>query len=254
MIYVVLGMHKSGTTLVSQLLHHAGINMGENLEQGVSYDQGNQYERESTWRLNEDILNVHARRSIDIRLPRSLQITPAQQQRMHQIIDECNRCYQDWGFKDPRTCLVYPLWAQVLPPHKLIIVYRDPAEPWPRYRPRHAHNRFREPYRAWKYLKSWCEHNHSIVGYLRDTTLDYLVLEYQSLITTQSEFDRLQQFVGRALVDKRKPTLYRNRAKHYPLLNLVEKLLQRLEGYHPQTIMQQLEAYRHEHDWNRVPA
>lgn len=254
MIYVVLGMHKSGTTLVSQLLHHSSINMGENLERGVSYDQGNQYERESTWRLNEEILNAQTRRSIDIRLPGSLQLTPEQRLRMHQIIDEGNHQYVDWGFKDPRTCLLYPLWAEALPEHKLIIVYRDPAEPWPRYRPRHTRNRYREPFLAWKYLKSWCVHNQRILDYLHTTTQEYLVLEYQALVTTQTEFDRLQQFVNRELVDRRKPGLYRNRAKNYRLLTLVGHLLYRLEGHWPQTIMQKLEAYRHEHLGYRVPA
>ncbi len=254
MIYIVLGMHKSGTTLVSQLLHHAGINMGDDLEQGVSYDQGNQYERASTWHLNKDILAAHGQISINIRRPAALTLTPAQRQCRDEIIATCNHRYADWGFKDPRTCLVYPLWADALPAHKLIIVYRDPNEPWPRYRPRHTRNRYREPFLAWKYLKSWCEHNQCILDVLRTTSHDYLVLEYQALVTTQTEFDRLQAFVGRDLVDRRKPKLYRNRARSFRILSMMEFLLQRRHGYHPQVIMQQLEAYRHEHEWNRVPA
>jgi len=35
MIYVVLGMHKSGTTLVSQILHRSGIDMGDGFEVGM---------------------------------------------------------------------------------------------------------------------------------------------------------------------------------------------------------------------------
>lgn len=254
MIYVILGMHKSGTTLVSQLLHYSGINMGEDLDQGISYDQGNQYERQATWRLNEDILNAHARRSIDIHSPLTLQMNPEQRRWMNQIINTCTQHYGDWGFKDPRTCLTYPLWAEALPEHKLIIVFRDPAEPWPRYRPRHTRNFYREPFLAWKYLKSWCEHNTCILEYLQCAHQDYLVLEYQALVTTTTEFDRLRQFVGQDLVDKRKPHLYRNRARNYRILNLIEKLLYHLEGYQPQMIQEQLEAYRHEHERNKVPA
>ncbi|MFO7539262.1 MAG: sulfotransferase, partial [Chloroflexota bacterium] len=209
MIYVVLGMHKSGTTLASQILHHSGVNMGENLENGVSYDQGNQYERESTWRLNEDILRANQQRSIDIRLPTNLQLTPEQQARMRQIIAASNHAYSHWGFKDPRTCLVYPLWASELPEHRLIVIYRDPTEPWPRYRPRHARNRYREPLLAWKYLQSWCEHNLRILAYLREASQPYLVLDYHRLVTTQAEFERLQQFLGMPLVDRRRPSLYR---------------------------------------------
>lgn len=49
MIFVVLGMHKSGTTLVSQILHHSGIPMGDGFDENVTYDGGNKYERESTF-------------------------------------------------------------------------------------------------------------------------------------------------------------------------------------------------------------
>ena len=43
-IYVVLGMHKSGTTLISQILHHSGVNMGgAEIETSRSYDEGNKY-------------------------------------------------------------------------------------------------------------------------------------------------------------------------------------------------------------------
>lgn len=244
MIYVVLGMHKSGTTLAAQILHHSGINMGENLENGASYDQGNQYERESTWRLNEDILRAHYQRSIDIRLPANLQLSPSQRDRMRQIIASANQQYTHWGFKDPRTCLVYPLWASELPEHRLIVIYRDPTEPWPRYRPRHARNRYREPFVAWRYLQSWCEHNLKILSYLKETTQPYIVLDYQQLVTTQAEFERLQQFLEMPLVDRRRPSLYRNRPQSYPALSFAGWLLKKQKGYRPHAILQQFEAYR----------
>jgi hypothetical protein len=52
MICVFLSMHKSGTTLVSEILHHSGINMGDDIDEHVSYDRGNKYEHESTLGLN----------------------------------------------------------------------------------------------------------------------------------------------------------------------------------------------------------
>lgn len=244
MIYVVLGMHKSGTTLAAQILHHSGINMGDNLENGVSYDQGNQYERESTWKLNEDILQAHHQRSIDIRLPVNLRLSSVQRDRMRQIIVSANQQYPHWGFKDPRTCLVYPLWASELPEHRLIVIYRDPTEPWPRYRPRHARNRYREPFMAWRYLQSWCEHNLKILSYLKETTQPYIVLDYQQLVTSQAEFERLQKFLGMPLVDRRRPSLYRNRPQTYPALSFAGWLLNKQKGYRPQSILQQFEAYR----------
>lgn len=244
MIYVVLGMHKSGTTLASQILHHSGIHMGNHLENGVTYDQGNQYEREESWRLNEDILQARQVRSIHIGAEPSLQLSPLQQARMRHIINSCEQQYSHWGFKDPRTCLVYPLWASELPEHRLIVIYRDPTEPWPRYRPRHTRNRYREPYLAWKYLQSWCDHNLRILSYLQQTTQAYIVLDYKRLVTTQAEFDRLQHFLGIPLADCRRPGLYRNHAQQYPMLSLAGWLLHKQKGYQPQSIMEQFEAYR----------
>lgn len=237
-------MHKSGTTLVSQILHHSGIDMGDNIDNGVSYDRGNQYERESAWRLNEDILQAHQVRSIHINARQSQQMSAAQRARMRDIIATCNQEQAHWGFKDPRTCLVYPLWASELPAHRLIVIYRHPSEPWPRYRPRHGRNRYREPYLAWKYLQSWCEHNLHILSTLRQTTRPYIVLEYRRLVTTQAEFDRLQQFIDRPLADRRQPQLYRHHRQRYQMLALAAWLLQKQRGYQPQSIWQQLEAYR----------
>ena len=127
MIYIVLGMHKSGTTLVSQTLHLSGIDMGDGFDANVYYDLGHKYEREETWRLNENILAARDVHSTMIRRPPALKLSVTQQQAMKQIIeDNCDR-HSDWGFKDPRTCLIYPEWEAALPPHKLIVVYRRPA-------------------------------------------------------------------------------------------------------------------------------
>lgn len=218
--------------------------MGCCLDSKVSYDQGNQYERESTWRLNVDLLNARGVSSIDIIVPEHLQLKPGHRARMREIIDTCNQKYADWGFKDPRTCLVYPLWASELPEHRLIVIYRSLSGPWPHYQPNHLRNRYREPYRAWKYLRAWCEHNRRILTYLQETRYKYVVLEYEQLVTTQTEFDRLHAFVGRPLDDRRKPALYRNRTGNHLILSAAARLFQRKEGYHPKEIMQQLEELR----------
>lgn len=246
MIYVVLGMHKSGTTLVSQILHHSGINMGCDIETKLSYDQGNKYERAATLRLNEEILGAKPNKSVEINVSRNLSLTAEQGRRMREIIESCSREHDNWGFKDPRTCLVYSLWAGELPPHKIIAVYRSPHEIWPRYRVVHSRNRYRDPYRAWRYIKSWCEHNHNIVTFLQNTQMEYIVLEYGCLVTTKTEFDRLQDFIGMELRDQRRPELYRNRNTRYRLLDMAAWLVNKQKGYHANTIIEQLETLRQE--------
>ena len=46
-VFVVLGMHKSGTTLVSDILHRSGVPMVE-VRSSEGYDQGNKMERDAT--------------------------------------------------------------------------------------------------------------------------------------------------------------------------------------------------------------
>lgn len=244
MIYVVLGMHKSGTTLTSQILHHSGINMGDNIDAQISYDQGNKYERESIKSLNETILGSNGVLSLNIVAPDTLRMTEDQRTRMREIIRDCNGRYTDWGFKDPRTCLVYPLWAAELPEHKIIAVYRSPDELWPRYRPKFTHNRYRELYRAWRFLKRWCEHNANILTYLQNTDMDFLVLDYRILMTTQSEFDRLQKFVGIELEDLRRMDLYRGHPKEFLSIKIAAWLVYKQTGHHFKKIVEQFETLR----------
>ncbi len=40
MLYVILGMHKSGTTMISEILHNSGISMGEWKDKSNNYDYG----------------------------------------------------------------------------------------------------------------------------------------------------------------------------------------------------------------------
>ena len=244
MIYVVLGMHKSGTSLVSQILHHSGINMGCSIETHRSYDQGNKYERHAVLRLNEEILGARRNTSVEINVAGKPTATAEQHKRMRDIIASCNQAYDNWGFKDPRTSLVYSLWASALPEHKIIAIYRSPHEIWPRYRVVHRRNRYRDPYRAWRTVKSWSEHNHNIVTFLQNTQMESITLEYGSLMTTTAEFERLQEFVGMALNDRRKPELYRSRNRRYRLVDMAAWLVHKQKGYHPKIIMKQLDTLR----------
>ncbi len=241
MIYIVLGMHKSGTTLVSQILHHSAINMGE-FDVQVSYDGGNQYERDSTYALNLNILGLSLDNYImlNVPMPHDLHLTASQRAQMRKIIKDCNQRYPHWGFKDPRTCLLYPLWAEELPEHKIIAVYRAPNEIWPRYRYNGGREFYTNPRRAWNFINRWCEYNGNIVNYLQQTNMDFMVLSYRRLMAEPAEFERLQDFVSLKLNDQRRAGLYRSQPKQYPLLTLVTWLVRR--KYQPEKIMAQLES------------
>lgn len=245
MIYVILGMHKSGTTLVAQILHHSGINMGEDIDDQVTYDRGNKYERFSTREINKRILGYKDDgRFIDYQMPDELQITEEQRARMHSVVRHCNETYGDWGFKDPRTSLDYPLWASELPEHKIIAIYRPVSEMWPRFRYQRLHYLHKNPYRAWLLVNRWCEHNSNILTCLQNTKEEFLVLSFRQLMASDAEFRRLEAFVGVKLNDQRQKGLYRGHSKKYLSLELATWLVRRRTGCSPERIVEQFEALR----------
>jgi hypothetical protein len=218
--------------------------MVDDTKSHISYDKGNQFERQLTQEINHDLLNSHGVFSLDISPPKKLEITSSQRSQMREVIHCCNEKYLDWGFKDPRTCLVYPLWASELPEHKIIAIYRSPDEMWQRYRSKSVRRSYRVPGAAWKFIKRWCEYNAKILDYLQNTNRNFLVLSYQSLMKTQAEFERLQNFVGINLNDRRDLSLYRHRQQNDEFIKHIAWLIEKQAGYHPEKILKSLDALR----------
>ncbi len=214
MIYVILGMHKSGTTLVAQMLHRSGINMGS-FDMQLDYDAGNQYERQEPQEINKELLKCGDKFSLDV-------LTPISSYKYHNfnklkakadnLIKKMNKKYKDWGFKDPRTCLTYPFWNFVLPKHKLIFIYRSPVEVC-------AHYQKGIPailwfYRVkiwWKTLTAWYVYNHECLKHLRLNDACFLAVNYSDVMTSDSAVKRIEDFINIPLSeDCRVKALYRS--------------------------------------------
>jgi len=214
MIYIILGMHKSGTTMISQILHKSGINMGE-FDESVSYDQGNQYEHQSCQAINLEILGCGNAHSLDVIKPVG---SLPENSNVHSMIKKFavsqDQLYAHWGFKDPRSCLSYLVWNKLLPEHKVIYVYRPPLELWHHYRKyipkRKFFGRVKEGYRA---LCAWYIYNSQILEYITKQDKPYHILEFSSFMALPSELERFGQFIGHKLTDCRKANLYRSKPK-----------------------------------------
>ena len=130
-VVVVLGMHKSGTTLVAETLHRSGIAMIES-EVAGGYDDGNKMERAATCALNMDLLDDQGTESLRLIRP----LSPDADNATHK--DRARELTAGlgpgpWGFKDPRTLLTFDFWQDVLDAPVLIGVYRDPVEVFRHY-------------------------------------------------------------------------------------------------------------------------
>lgn len=118
MIYIVLGMHKSGTTLVAKTLHESGIDMGTDCR--GEYESC-KYEDRRVQKIEEAILN-------DGQLKKSYQMPWSYNDKTEDIknyIALRESSGQDWGFKVPDIALCYKMWQPLLPEHMLIGVKRS---------------------------------------------------------------------------------------------------------------------------------
>lgn len=123
---IVLGMHRSGTSAISGLLHAAGINMGWRQDTNAEsrfFLRMNRWlltQCGATWASASDVSAIGAP-YLDV-------LVPAVQRRVESAasLEHFGRTLrsQAWGFKDPRTVRLFWLYDQVFPACKLIIVWR----------------------------------------------------------------------------------------------------------------------------------
>ena len=213
-IFVVLGMHKSGTTLVSDILHSSGIPMVEEKSAG-NYDEGNKMERHSTRMLNMDLLQENGVESL--RMIRGLDassVTAAHRETARSLCREAAEAASEssWGFKDPRTLLTFDFWMEVLENPRLIGIFRDPLEVFQHY-VRRAGRRWisRDPAYLPDALHAWCAYNQRLLK-LKQMYPEMLLLDYSHLLSSEGAMSHLSEFVGRPLVDCRDPGMRRAKA------------------------------------------
>jgi len=202
--YVVLGMHKSGTTLVAKTLHRSGIPMIDHVEHG-DYCEAAYFERRSTRAINSAILGDHGMLSARVTTVPSPERIPGRITHAAEAIWD-SHSDASWGFKDPRTLLTFNFWRPVLNGVRLIGIYRNPYDVMNHY----TRGRPRLPMAATS-LHAWRVYNQQLHR-IAAAQPDMLLLDYEKLIDDDAEFARFAEFVGRPLVDCREPQLHRHQS------------------------------------------
>jgi hypothetical protein len=130
-------MHRSGTSVLSGLLNLSGINLGKDLMEGTIDNKKGYFENNKIVNFNVKLLNHLNTTWNDIKtLDETLLLKIRNDQNLIKeakkiILDEFENSV-NIGIKDPRICLLYVFWEQVL--HELnfeintVIIYRDPLE------------------------------------------------------------------------------------------------------------------------------
>lgn len=122
---IVLGMHRSGTSLLTGSLEAAGLHLGE-VNHAAPFNQKGNKENEPIRDFHDDLL---ARHEAAWNRPPKRQIPwkRLDEQRALRLVEPHMRSSHPWGFKDPRTLWMVEGWMRVLSAPRIIGVFRHPA-------------------------------------------------------------------------------------------------------------------------------
>lgn len=134
---IVLGMHRSGTSLVAEILHRAGL-FGRERE----CLPANQWNEHGYWELS-DLVAFNERLLHEVDSDWILPPGPRQAQRLAELADRADYRRQAtdllrlmsggernsaWFWKDPRLSMVLPFWQKIWGDVRYVICARNPIE------------------------------------------------------------------------------------------------------------------------------
>ncbi len=222
----VLGMHRSGTSAVTGVIHRLGLPIGEPKDQ-MSADDGNSkgyFELIPLMQENNLVLQTlgvnwtcppkytsewHLDPKFDALKPRSREV-------FLEVL-----CSSQWVWKDPRTCVTFKYWSDLLDCHQVVvIVVRNPLEVADSMAVAHGSTR-RHALALWeRYMRSALEASRGKPA---------IVCSYESLVESPIEWiERMRSFLlacgltldeedpARAAADSVDSGLHRRRSTRSP--------------------------------------
>jgi hypothetical protein len=193
-VVCVLGMHRSGTSVVTRLLSALGVYLGpEHLISNVGSDNPKGYwEHHPLALLNDEIL---ARFGGQWHQPPAF---PSEWWRAPELADLKEKAQEIvgtfagqplWGWKDPRTCLTLPFWRDIVGPIRYVLAFRNPCEVV-------ASLQRRDAMSAEKAERLWLAHAHASLTHTSGQ--DRLIVFYDEIMNdSATNLARLAAFVGR---------------------------------------------------------
>ena len=126
-VLIVLGMHRSGTSLTTNWLYDCGLDVGDNLYGASEYNKKGYYEDVS-------FLNLHKRILKELGLDEGghenvfdFVLNKNQEEAIESLI-RLKKNKNQWGWKEPRTSLLVEYYKKILPNAIFLVVYRDYEE------------------------------------------------------------------------------------------------------------------------------
>lgn len=132
-VICILGMHRSGTSLVSRILNLLGVHLGPRQAISITGEDNPKgyWEHHPIALLNDEILARFGGA-----WDRPPKFPPGWQRdvELEALREKARRLVRDdfssqpmWGWKDPRTCLTLPFWQELVHGLRYVICVRNPS-------------------------------------------------------------------------------------------------------------------------------
>jgi len=202
-VYFILGVHRSGTSALAGVLNILGLELGSDLMPATEMNPKGYFENMLVYKMNEKILNENnsswssCHFNVD-NIPKEKR--KSYKEEIKKIIDDEFRYAEKFAIKDPRVCLLFPIWESACInlgiEIKIILPYRNPIEV--------AHSlKKRNTFSFGKSLILWSHHFLSAEYFSRE--YERMFLSFNKLLNdTEKTVDKLCDFI-QLQPKKRKP-------------------------------------------------
>ncbi|MEQ8325107.1 MAG: hypothetical protein RIC15_06170 [Vicingaceae bacterium] len=124
-ILIILGMHRSGTSITTKWLNECGLEVGEALLGPQESNRSGHFEDLDFFNFHEKVFEQNNMSFGGFQQLEKAKLTEAQISEFKSLIDKKNTQFGQWGWKDPRTCLFIRQYLNLIHDAHLFIISRN---------------------------------------------------------------------------------------------------------------------------------
>jgi glycosyltransferase involved in cell wall biosynthesis len=127
-VFIITGMHRSGTSLTASLFQKVGVDIGKKLVGPADGNIRGHFENVDFVEFHKDVLRSRGIDELGCTFEKTIPVGDEFVAAAKNAIARNQQTHKHWGWKDPRTTLFWDFWLTLLPEANFICVYRSPWE------------------------------------------------------------------------------------------------------------------------------